>query len=106
MLCRPHLTYGLPRLSFLRCGTNGFQGAHDRVPHLLCHRPLVAIASGVLQHLVGIDADLEAVAAIAAGSAHDLLRALDTLSARFLQQNSVVDEHVWYDAGFTQPHSC
>src|SRR5262249_40339420 len=94
MLCRPHLTYGLCRLSFLRCGTNCFQGAHDRVPHLLCHRPLVAIASAVLQHLVGIDADLEAVADIAARGTHDLLGVLDTLSAPPLQPDLKLDDTV------------
>ena len=51
-----------------------------------------------------VNADLEAVASVAAYTAHDFLGELYPVQAGFFQKDAVVDQHDWHDASVAQPH--
>ena len=79
---------------------------HDGRPHLLCHRALVLVAGAVLQPLINVNSDFEAVADVSPGRAHNIHGLCNLLLVLQFEQNAVMHQHVRDEARLAQAPCC
>src|SRR6516165_6956612 len=94
-----HPSLGAPGQS-----AHGLEYGHDGVPHLLRHRPLIAITGAANQPLINVNPDFETVADVTSRLEHDLAGMFDLFGITFFKENSIVDQHARDDPGVAQLH--